>query len=68
MSRRALLIVAGVVALHFIVLVGVLAIGVFAGYRSEPANTGRQPTILWQQCGGPGHPPCPASAAPRTRE
>ncbi len=60
MSRRALLIVAGVVALFFFVLVAVLAIGVFAGYQGEKRLV-REPTIIWQKCGGRGMPPCPPS-------
>lgn len=65
MSRRALLIVAGVVALFFVVLVAVLALGVFAGYQSETKAV-QERTIIWQECGGRGLPPCPPSL-PRAR-
>jgi hypothetical protein len=66
MSRRALLIVAGVVALFFFVLVAALAVGVFAGYQSETRAV-QEPTIIWQKCGGRGMPPCPPSL-PRARD
>jgi len=59
MSRRALLIVAGVVAVLFVTLTAVLAVGVFAGYQSESTRTVQEPKIIWQECGGEGQPPCP---------
>jgi hypothetical protein len=66
MTRRSVLMVAGAVALFFLLLVGVLALGAIVGYASEGSKSVREPTIVWQQCGGEGLPPCP-SALPQRR-